>query len=569
MSVSDNPTGSETIKPQVAEAATDPDPAQCGRQETLDPSAKQPHAANADQDIKVLPINPGNQNEQEALDGVIKPQSELNFNDKIEGSAVGTNGNASIDNSKTYNYNYHFNSKEFRQNSDSTQLSPKQEEGQIVSLFDDDLKIRPYVMFLLAFLCVVTTTAIVVLWLRPSFVSDAPQLRSEKLLRGTFKNIEGVQYFVHENVVGSTESDLSERVLLPERRKQFDASDPCHVAVLLGELDQRWSTPRKVVRRIIDLYQDSSVCGEDLDTLILRQWGISVDVDRYPSTYLRRADRENSVQESATRTEKSARYRQAERSIQSAIDAYASFQVRDHKVRLRISTRKNVLEQELKGQRYLVNTVAEEPKHELVHIEWGEIEIPTESNGTRVVQVPEFWIDRYEVSNSQFSSLYAGSEWEALAPSSFAATGMTWNEADHYCKQLGMRLVYDIEYIKAALWDSRARLLYRFPWGSDEGPLKDVVERGIGHVQEDPTEGAVSGVLNLVGNVDEWTSVKLPKSSQESYLVIGASGESPRERLLAPLEPVQRSNAARESDTGFRCAVDTTDGIDKNRILYE
>lgn len=92
--------------------------------------------------------------------------------------------------------------------------------------------------------------------------------------------------------------------------------------------------------------------------------------------------------------------------------------------------------------------------------------------------------------------------------------GVNWYEAAAYAHWAGKRLPSDAEWVKAGVWPvtlaGKGRLQRRFPWG-------DSMERCRANLWGSNAEGTVSvdshvegtsvgGVLQLIGNVWEWTS---------------------------------------------------------------
>ncbi len=197
----------------------------------------------------------------------------------------------------------------------------------------------------------------------------------------------------------------------------------------------------------------------------------------------------------------------------------------------------------------------------------------------QTIYLPAFWIDKYEVTNSQFldfcikegytgEGAAQGQDWrmfftpdKAMCPVVY----ITWADADAYCKSLGKRLPTEEEWEKAARGtDGR-----RYPWGNEfQSRLTNTYETGprklvaIGQYEDI----SPYGVHDMLGNVQEWTASwyrtykgnpqKIENSGESfrvvrglSYSIYGSKGHI-----------ALRSNFAPSAlfDIGCRCARDAT-----------
>lgn len=131
--------------------------------------------------------------------------------------------------------------------------------------------------------------------------------------------------------------------------------------------------------------------------------------------------------------------------------------------------------------------------------------------GPQLYDVPAFEIDRFEVTNAQFSAFV---EATGAAPSGFfdvdelnqpdqPVTGVLWKQAEAYCRWAGKRLPTEIEWEKAA----RGTDGQTYPWG-------DAQTLNLAHLEADEPapvhafESDVSpyGVRGMAGNVSEWVA---------------------------------------------------------------
>jgi len=202
----------------------------------------------------------------------------------------------------------------------------------------------------------------------------------------------------------------------------------------------------------------------------------------------------------------------------------------------------------------------------------------------REVNLPDYYIDRKEVSNAEFALFVAAAQ-RAL-PDTVSASqdlnapnqpivGVSWDDADAYCSWAGKRLPTEAEWEKAARGtDGRI-----FSWGDEWDSKKDNhggsrlyrLDDGDGFAYTAPvgTELGVSpyGILNMSGNAYEWTGDDFnayPENDKYSYVLLnkgakvmkgGAFDDGPSEHR--PASRIGYPKDFRGYDFGFRCAMDT------------
>ena len=149
--------------------------------------------------------------------------------------------------------------------------------------------------------------------------------------------------------------------------------------------------------------------------------------------------------------------------------------------------------------------------------------------------------------------------------------GICYFEAKAYCKWAGVRLPTEAEWQMAASWRIRssAHVLRRYPWG-DFLDIKrcNIWASNIGRtvaVNEFETGCAPNGVMQLVGNVWEWTDSDFLVTDNEGRGVIGDMlMKSIRGGAFDTYFPSQATSLFRTGlgvgfrfhNVGFRCALD-------------
>jgi formylglycine-generating enzyme required for sulfatase activity len=134
----------------------------------------------------------------------------------------------------------------------------------------------------------------------------------------------------------------------------------------------------------------------------------------------------------------------------------------------------------------------------------------------RTIHVNVFAVARLLVTNAEFSEFatatsHAAAKW-TKGPPSHPAEGLAWADAVAYCRWLSIasgriyRLPDEREWEKAARGVSGRR----WPWGNDDDAKRaNVREARIGTtspVGGFPEGASPEGVLDLIGNVREWTN---------------------------------------------------------------
>ena len=148
--------------------------------------------------------------------------------------------------------------------------------------------------------------------------------------------------------------------------------------------------------------------------------------------------------------------------------------------------------------------------------------------------------------------------------------GISWYEAAAYARWIGQRLPTEAEWQMAATWRIRSDtdLLRRFPWGDAmDRDRCNIWSSGVGGtvpVDAYPAGAAPNGVLQLVGNVWEWTDADLMLTTETGAPIIaemdlkvtrGGAYDTYFESQASGLFRTGHIALARTHNVGFRCAM--------------
>jgi formylglycine-generating enzyme required for sulfatase activity len=197
------------------------------------------------------------------------------------------------------------------------------------------------------------------------------------------------------------------------------------------------------------------------------------------------------------------------------------------------------------------------------------------------VWVDRFEIDRNEVTTGHYAKFLAATgrpapwQWEGVDLSYHRdrpVIGVSWFDADAYCRQQGKRLPTEAEWEKAARGID-ARL---YPWGN-QIPTDALANFGLGArfsysqvltpVQRYEAGASPYGLLQMAGNVGEWVADWYGASYYEtspsrnpsgpdsgSFRVLRGGSWSDLPKYLLTYGRFKLPPDTRNSYTGFRCA---------------
>ena len=191
---------------------------------------------------------------------------------------------------------------------------------------------------------------------------------------------------------------------------------------------------------------------------------------------------------------------------------------------------------------------------------------PEARGQTRMVSLPDFYIDKFEVTNRQYKefcdktnrpypvSMYGDKHFENNPD--LPVVAVTWDDAAAYARWAGKRLPTEEEWEKAASWDPKVRGKREFPWGNDPDENKANLARGNPVLAPSGAyAGDVSayGVHDMGGNVGEWVessftpmiTYPIPGSTEQVKSRMARGGTHPRPSDRSGKDHTQRLSPER------------------------
>lgn len=186
----------------------------------------------------------------------------------------------------------------------------------------------------------------------------------------------------------------------------------------------------------------------------------------------------------------------------------------------------------------------------------------------REMTVAPFFMDRTEVSNEQYQKFIdetgrtAPQHWRSnrypAGEASYPVVNVAWADAAAFAEWAGKRLPTEEEWEYAARSGDDRLYPWSGEWGASRANTREAGRGRIVAVGSFPDGASPAGLLDLIGNVWEWTasdplSYAADRRALEAGKVIrGGAWDVPRNRATATYRGIVQPDRAYDK-TGFRC----------------
>ena len=194
------------------------------------------------------------------------------------------------------------------------------------------------------------------------------------------------------------------------------------------------------------------------------------------------------------------------------------------------------------------------------------------------VELAEFWIDQYEVTNAQYADFLkaagksAPADWPGgqvpAGQEKYPVKGISWDMAVNYCQQVNKRLPSEAEWEIAARGPER-RL---YPWGNDPRAV-ELPKSGTYKVGGKPTNQSPFGVFDMAGNVWEWVGETYAPVEKDGQRVLRGGANDLLKDMAYRLQGDPNAPTM-SAASGIRCAANQVKIVEANKaetggVLYQ
>jgi formylglycine-generating enzyme required for sulfatase activity len=184
--------------------------------------------------------------------------------------------------------------------------------------------------------------------------------------------------------------------------------------------------------------------------------------------------------------------------------------------------------------------------------------------GPQKISLQSYWIDQYQTTNAEYQQYLAqtGAALPLVWPpktghEKHPVRGITWDQADAYCKWKNKRLPTEAEWESAGRGNSSPPPLY--PWGTDStagGKTVDLPSQDTYAVGSQSFNQSSAGVFDLLGNVWEWVGEPYSKGDLPAgnRVLHGTAFGDIRDLAFRVITAPDDTRFI--YNTGFRCAAD-------------